>query len=87
MSTSPASSSVPDAAPGVRRCDVDRVLDRRAVGGPLLVRRQRGEADHLVGRRPSTATIAANAPDRAASQRPLVVQRPGDEVERARRAW
>ena len=45
--------------------DVDGVLDRRAVGGPVPVRRQRPEADHLA---PSTATTAAYAPARAEIQ-------------------
>ena len=53
------------------------------VGGPLLVRRQRGEADHRSGRR------AVDGDDRREGARPrrepalLVGERPGDEVERA----
>ena len=44
----PAAEQQPGRCPGPwwSRCDVHRVLDRRAVRGPLLVRRQRGEPDH-----------------------------------------
>ena len=63
----PAEQQRADALAAGIAVDVHRVLDGRAVGGPVLVRRQRGEADHRrSGRRPSTATIAENAPDRAA---------------------
>ena len=62
----PAEQGLADALPGVVLVHVHRVLDRRPVGGALLVRRERGEA-RPPGVASSTATIAANAPLRAAS--------------------
>jgi len=37
-----------DTASGVASVDVDRILDRRRVGGPFLVAREGGEAEHAV---------------------------------------
>ncbi len=66
----PGEEQPPDPLPGVVTVHVHGVLDGGAVGGPLLVRRQRRETDDLAvvpidHRR--TATIALNAPDLAAS--------------------
>ena len=63
---------------------VHRVLDRRAVGGPLLVRRQRGEADDLV--RPVDGHDAAKRrPTRWPATPACSLERAGHQVERGRR--
>ena len=64
-SSSSVDDQLADALAAAVAVDVDRVLDAGAVRGALLVRRQRAEADAPC-RRPSTATIAANAPERSA---------------------
>ncbi len=62
--------------------DVDRVLHRRPVGRPLLVGRDRSEADHLpvpLGHQ------HAEGPGPAGQPAALIVAGPRDEVERRRR--
>ena len=66
-SSSSVSDQLADALAVAVAAHVDRVLDAGAVGGPLLVRRQRAEADDLAASSAgSTATIAAKAPVRSA---------------------
>ena len=72
----------PTPRPVAVAAHVDRVLDGGAVGGPLLVGRQRGEADDLVavdGDDGGEGTGAGGQP------RPLVLQRSGHQVEGGRR--
>ena len=77
------SSAVPMPSPPRGAVDVDRVLDRRAVGRPLLVRRQRGEPDD----RAAVVDGDDGREGAGAGGQPglLLGERPGDEVERARR--
>src|SRR3954471_5504419 len=74
----------PDSRAAVVVADVDRVLHRREVRGPFLVRRQRAEAHDRVGviegdDRGVAAAVLLDPGD-------LVLEAPGHEVERDRRA-
>ena len=93
MSTRPDEEQTPDAAPGVVAVHVHGVLDGGAIGGPLLVRRQRREADdNAIDVPPDDVTAVGHGHDGAeragpgGQPRPLVVERPGDEIERRRAA-
>ena len=78
-----ASRSAADAQAVVVAADVDRVLHRGAVRGPLLVGRQGGEADDLVVvRRRRRRRRRRSGP---ASQARWSARRAGHQVERGRR--